>query len=456
MHRISRKPPEGIRQSNHLTGGNMTIKEFKAAMRRGLGRCVIAVKQDPEKYRQAVLWACGRCISYDPQCEGTRAWYVYTMASCYPDMETFVHTAVEALKKYRPNGSWNLLYLSELLMHFASDGNTLARMALEEKYRELLAGMHARKRRPNRVFHELSDLENLGLVLSDDHHSFLRIAGDFGCLYREKQYMLDGDFAWFFASKGDQYKKAMEHAAQKNADIACFLEREQASIAAMEAYHEQRKDIPPEQFTGIRLSHWLAKADIETVARYAAAYRREQDSQKRAQALEAFARCPYPDDPLPIIRDTQSTCEELQNTAWRALEQIRHSAVREFALVNTSDRIRTPENFALLVTNYTPADAPLLEKLLRERIISEDWNDVHTAGLDILRAFRRNSKIPHPKHLLPLLYEYTPCSCCREETLQYLSKHRMLTSEILEECQYDSNDDIRRYAAKRVFRSAIK
>ena len=34
--------------------------------------------------------------------------------------------------------------------------------------------------------------------------------------------------------------------------------------------------------------------------------------------------------------------------------------------------------------------------------------------------------------------------------LVYMSKHRMLTKEILEECLYDSNDDIRRMAAKRL------
>lgn len=37
----------------------MTKKEFKAAMLRGLGRCVQAVEREPEKYRDLVLWACG-------------------------------------------------------------------------------------------------------------------------------------------------------------------------------------------------------------------------------------------------------------------------------------------------------------------------------------------------------------------------------------------------------------
>ena len=429
----------------------MTKKEFKEAMLRGHGRCVMAVRQEPEKYRDMVLWACGRDIAYDAQSEGTRSWYVYTMANSYPDKETFIAAAAKALKKYRSNRGWDLLHLSEVLSFFALDGYESAGQALEEKYQETLAGMLARKRRPKRVFSELEDLEQLGLVLTVDRKSFLRIAGDFGRLYREKAYMCDGDFAWFFASKGDQYRRSMEAAARKDGNIACFLRREQASIDAREAAWQQRKADPTRKLTGIALSRWLAKqADKETVERYAQAYRKEVEPLKRAKALAAFSRCPYPDDPQPIIEDAQSDCEELQNAAWRALENIRHPAVRAFALNNAEKELHTRKNYALLVTNYAAEDGPLLEALLREWIEKKDWDSLHGAGMDIYRAFAKGSGIPHPKHLLPLLYEYNPCSFCRESAMVYMSRHWMLTKEILEECLFDSNDDIRRYAAKRL------
>jgi len=429
----------------------MTKKEFKEAMLRGLGRCVIAVRKEPEKYRDIVLWACKRNFAYDAQSEGTRSWYTYTMVNAYPDKETFIDATADALKRYRPNGSWDLLHLSEILMFFAMDGYESARNALEEKYKEVLTGMFARKRRPNRVFHELSDLEQLGLVLAVDSKSFLRIAGDFGRLYREKKYMYDGDFAWFFSSKGGQYRKTMEAAARKDEDIACFFQRESADVTAQEELWKQRKGSFPDGLTGVRLSRWLAnKADQETVERYALAYREQKQHRLRAEALSAFSCCSYPDDPQPIIKDTKSECEELQNVAWRALENIRYPAVRAFAINNAKSGIRTPENFALLATNYMPEDGKLVEKLLREMIDQKDWDGVHAAGMDIYRAFYKDSGISHPKHLLPLLYEYNPCSFCRESALVYMSKHRMLTKELSEECLYDSNDNIRRMAAKRL------
>lgn len=445
------KPPEGIRQNNNLTGGYMTKKDFKAAMLRGLGRCVVAVTQEPEKYRDIVLWACARNISYDTQSEGSRAWYIYTLANAYPDKETFIQAAEDALKKYRPTGGWDLLFLSEFLMLFALDGYDSARQALEDKYQELLAAVFKQKRKSYQVFHALSDLEQMGLVLAVDRTSFLRIAGDFGNLYRKKSDMQGGDFAWFFSSKGEQYKKAMERAAQKNENIACFMEREQADIAAQQANWEQRKAIAPEDFTGVRRARWVAKnADKETLGQYALAYRNQTQPQLRADALDTFQWCPYPDDPQPIIEDTQSACEELRNAAWHALEILRHPAVRLFALANTASGIHTPENFALLVTNYLPKDAQLLEDLLWELIAANDWDGVHAAGMDVYRAFYKNSGIPHPKHLLPLLYEYNPCSFCRESAVSYMSRHRMLTEEILAECLHDSNYDIRQFAVKRL------
>ena len=431
----------------------MTKKEFKEAMLRGLGRCVIAVQNNPERYRNMVLWACKRDFAYDAQIEGTRSWYVYTMVNCYADKAPFIGTAANALKKHRSSGEWDLLHLSELLMFLAMDGDASARIAVEEKYQEIFSALLARKCRPNRVFHELEDLEQLGLVLSVDRASFLQIAKDFGRLYREKGYLCDGEFEWFFSSKGSRYQKTLERAAQKDEDLACFLEREQANLHAREKQLEQRKAEFPDTLTGIRLSRWLLKkADEETVKQYALAYREQSEPKSRAEALAAFSVCPYPHDPQPILEDTQSDYEALQTAAWRALAPIRHPAVREFALNNARSGIRTSENFALLTTNYLPQDGDLLESLLWELIAQRDWDAVHAAGMDIFRAFYEDSGIPHPKHLLPILYEYTPCSYCRESALEYLAKHRMLTKEILEECLFDSNEDIRLFAKKRLKR----
>ena len=397
------------------------------------------------------LWACQHNIAYDAQSEGTRSWYVYTMVKAYPDPETFILAAAEALRKYRPNSGWDLLHLGEFLMFFAMDGYKTARLAVEEKYQKLLEKMHHRTRRPQGLFHELSDLEQLGLVLCVDSRSFLRIAGDFGRLYREKKYMRDGDFPWFFASKAEQYKKSMLRAAQKDADIDSFMHREQADLEARKNVWAQNRENAPENLTGPRLSRWLAaKADQETTEHYALIYQEQTDPLLRAQALKAFSRCPYPGNPQPIMADARSCCEPLQQAAWNTLENVRHPLVRRFALDNVANGNRTPETFSLLITNYQTKDSKMLERLLWELIKKKDRDDVHWAGMDVYRAFYKGSGIPHPKHLLPLLYEFNPCSYCRHTALQYMAQHQMLTKELLEECLYDSNNEIRRIAERKL------
>ena len=424
----------------------MTKKEFKSAMLCGLGRAVTAVIEEPEKYRSLVLWACNKNISYDAQCEGTRASYVYKMASCYPDKETFISAAAEALNKYRSNSSWDLLHLCELLSCFASDGYDSARKALRDKYNQLLADMQRRNRRPNRIFYEMGDLEQMGIVLAENRKAFLKIVKDFGRLYRSKKYMIDGEFPWFFTSKCAQYKRTLEKAARYDEDVACFLKREQAG-------EEIRNSggTPPHEKSDYMLHRQIAKnADDKTLKEYAQKYRDEVRPELRAKALEVFIWSLYPDDPQPIINDTQSSCDTLRKTAWWALEKLRHPAVRSFALTNAASGINTAENFSLLITNYTPKDANLIEKTLREIISKENKDDIHAAGMDVLRAFHKGSDIPHPKHLLPYIYQSTPCSCCRESIVACMAKHRMLTNEILRECLYDSSFEIRSYAEKKL------
>lgn len=175
--------------------------------------------------------------------------------------------------------------------------------------------------------------------------------------------------------------------------------------------------------------------------------------EERAEALEAFCWCPYPEAPYPIIEDTESECEKLQDAAWRALGKIRHPRVREFAFSKIdSDLINA---MPLFVKNYLPKDADLLEQLVKsvpvDRYDSSGWHGVHLKVLGM-----KDDGIKAPPALLRYIYESTFCSCCREYALLQMGKRRLLTDDILQECLYDSNEEIRGYAAKHLNRSSKK
>jgi len=71
--------------------------------------------------------------------------------------------------------------------------------------------------------------------------------------------------------------------------------------------------------------------------------------------------------------------------------------------------------------------------------------------MDVLNMFEDKSIQEPLIELLYYMYENTLCSCCREAIVKEMGSRYMLTDRILEECLYDSNEEIREYV-----RSIIK
>lgn len=110
----------------------MTKNEVKQAIQRGLGRGYLAVRNDPDRYRDLVLWACGRNLAFDTQCEGTRAWYDYQLILCYNDRAEFRDHVIDRFQRKQPDGGWDYSHFSELLSYFVEDGDGAAEAALWE------------------------------------------------------------------------------------------------------------------------------------------------------------------------------------------------------------------------------------------------------------------------------------------------------------------------------------
>lgn len=105
-------------------------------MRQGLGRCVLTLRKSDniEQYREIVLWGCLHNLSYDTQCEGTRAAYIYHLASCFHDDAYFIAPTIDAFQKLPRHLDWTFCHFFELLRLFAEKGSVDAKNALYEKY----------------------------------------------------------------------------------------------------------------------------------------------------------------------------------------------------------------------------------------------------------------------------------------------------------------------------------
>lgn len=407
---------------------------------KGRGCCIQAVRSDPERYHSELLWACGHELAFDAQCEGSRAWYVYTMIEYYEDRMPFLYALINALDKSRSTGGWKLQYIAEVLMHFVLDGSVEAEDALWRKYEQLYAILCSKKRRPRRYFSERDDFAALCIDMGERKQAMIRIAKDIGKLYRESSIYDGWDFDWLYQQNGKKYLSTLQKLAGKSENIAAYLR-------VSEAWEEEERKIwenrpNSEKTLSIRLR---SEGNPDLVWEYVERYLRETEPEDRARVLRSFGRCPYPGDPDPLLADALSENEELRFAALRALEELRHPKVRQFALDHMQE---APEDyFPLLVRNYEDTDESFVTDLLQstptDHACTTSWHALH---LDILNM--EDSGLVVPEGLLFHIYETTYCSCCRSHALRQLGARRLIPREILEEAAWDSNADVRNYARK--------
>lgn len=409
----------------------MTTNDFHNALLQGRGTTVLAAKRDPEAYREEVLWACRELVAFDTQCEGSRAWLIYQLVCLYPDRTPFVRAACEALLRCPSDRSWHVASLAELVELFFQDGDQTAWKALMKKYRMLYHQM--RRVGPPKedcYWAERDDYERLAVTLGWNRDHCIGIAQDMGRLSLETEWLREWEFDWFYDAKARRYLRALTRGAQTDPLLAEFLRvHETAYQEGMNRRTTDRRNRLP----------WNCQ-DEERIQAAVEKYRSAAAPEEKIEALDAFRWTPYPADPAPILLDAQSDHEQLRRAAWKALADIRHPAVREFAIRHLYDEEYA---FHAFCCNYEPKDEPVLMERLRS--VKLDFEE-NTSWHGDQMAVRKMKKAP--KAALEYIFDTTYCSWCRWDTLTELGKRRMLTPELLEECQYDANDDIRAYARR--------
>ncbi len=410
----------------------MTTNQFHNALLQGRGSCVLAAMAEPEKFREDILWACRELISFDTQCEGSRAWLLYELISLYSDREPFLQAACDALIACPSLGDWHLDTLAELLEYLSQDGSERAWDTLMRKYRMLYHQM-LKIGPPEGYWAARDDYEHLCVILATCREYCFDLARDMGRLSLETEWLRDWTFDWFYAAKAEKYLRSMIKAAQRDALLAEFLR-----------VHTPRESASQPRRRNKLLSRW--NATPERVEEACQCYRSAVTEAEKAEALDAFRIYPYPGDPKSVIADVKLEHKALRSSAWRALRNIKHPAVREFSLRHLFDE---DEAFHTFCTNYEPRDeAILMERLLTPDVDFESnttWHGDQMAVLDMKKP---------PKAALRYIFDTTFCSCCRFHTLEEMGRRRMLTLPLLEECRFDANDDIRAYARRALKRRA--
>lgn len=440
----------------------MTVTEFKQYMQRGLGRCYLELQNcdDIEKYRRTILWGCLHLISFDTQCEGTRAAYLYRLVSCFPDRDYYVRKIADKYRTISGRNLWFFQQLTELLSFFSDDGFQIAKDALSEKYDFLYSALLNKKYFRGYDFRR-DNFEFISLVFLNQCQDELIV--DYGNLFlKNPHYNLNCDFSWFaYRLEKSIGKSKLIRKMERNRDIPewksfydKYLEKDEEKCNRDTedciSSAEELKTIADSNggITGLQAIDFSRRADDNEKKKLAELLEKETNPNKKAEMLRAIWDENYPGDHQKLIEYAESDCEKLSAAAKETLENCQSETVYRYAKEILLRRECDETSIKVLLSNYRVKDKTcILSALSKLSVDYDDESDWHDIVMQIVKV--GDSGIHLPREFFEWIYENSLCSFCRESAVRYMGKRRWLSQDVINECLYDCNDDIVMYAERK-------
>lgn len=444
----------------------MKKSEFKRAMCCGLGRCAIelSISVNIKKYKDIVLWGCLHNLSYDKIFEGTRAYYVYKLTEFFHDEMFFLHPIVEKFSVLSVASNSDIFaHYCELLCCFAENGSYLAERQLKEQYNRFYdflvnnsEGKTWKKAAKN--------FEYMSIWLNSiyGYSFFCKTCKDMGKLFLCKK---EADFSWFYYNGESKFGKKRVQTFLKKKSVK---ENEYAVFYNRVRLENEKENKHVKEETAAKLIAKVRKGADSLQDRFRLRYTKNSqqsnflaemisstnDENRKAELLQCFCEdCPIKSENL--IHYYEKGNRALKREALRIVSERHEDGLREFALGVLQEDKGNGKAVMLLLNNYLPGDEKILLSALKKLKVdyknSDNWHDAYSA---VLVADLK--KIPVPKEVYYYIYENSLCSFCRGSALRLLARKRWLTEDILNECPYDSDYEIRSWAEKKINRQSDK
>ncbi len=454
--------------------GNKTkhSRQFRQYLKRGHGRCFVVLKSttDVENYREDVLWGCLNGFAFDAQCEGSRAAYIYRLVCLLPDREAFVPAISDKFLSLNTRKSWEHLHFSELLSFFAEDGSKLAEKTLREKYNDLYNKMIAKKWF-GLVDFEKECLEYLAIIFGlRNINGWIDVASDLGKLaIANDHYRNQFCFDWFLFYSRDKYTEKrllnlLEKKKSTSKSLSVFYDLYVSEIKAEKERYESRsqetdtvpavekliEDSQNGQLIRRDAIRFRRQADADEKKRLAEKLEKENDPEKKADLLTVFFSTDYPGSKSKLIEYTESANANLRENAIEVFISSRGSEIVSHALALLKQKKNQYAALCALIVNYKSDYKSLILDELKTGKLSDE--ELHKIVMTINSV--KDNAIHLPREFFDFAYEYSPCACCREHIVYYMSKHGWLTDEIINECVFDCNNQISKFVG-RYYKSRI-
>jgi hypothetical protein len=377
--------------------------DFSFALRRGLGRAVQYARDNGvEGVADLLLANCLKNMAYDPQCEGSKAEWLFEMFRSSRQFDWFASSILDGLTVAEDD--YDLDHLCRLAALIAKQGTTRAADLLREKVlKQSFDG-------------SLFGIDALSRI--DGVDSLIEIARRIGQSVKQNESAWVSSIAAFVSDESlvRLANERLEQLGGTDSDIAKYLEflkLEAERSAKLPKLSKEERDVQQREKARqeLTLDHILNLAASHAgdypgrymrFGRFAATeaelrsvllrFTDEADEDVCTRLLWVFRRAQLPEMPDKIWAAATSENGKLREAACCALAQVEDERVGAFARKQLSLNPASGVHFELLELfgrNFGDGDdLPILNSLPRIRLEHDD--DAHAAGMAVLAIWERN------------------------------------------------------------------
>jgi hypothetical protein len=432
--------------------------EFTSALRKGLGRALLhVIHYGLDDVIEVVLEACIHNQTYDAQCEPSRAAWLFSMfgdSPYYPRFRKAILLALETATE-----TWNLLQLCQLAKELAAHGDEQARRKLRERVHEKANNSSGDDWLGADEWVELEGVDGVLELARLYGQRLLRDPDDFPYEYLIPPGETERDFKevlFQHSLKEPVIKVYWDYLERQE-----VLKRSRAPVdketVKLQTRERVRQEYPLERIlndarsgVGSFAGHYAGFGRYATTEELEEVYAHllnETEETVRVRLLWVFRRAPMPRLSQTFFDWAVGPSEPLRAASIAALAQLSDEQIHDLARLKTKTGQLSgadSETLDLFLRNYDSGDASLITQTLAS--IEPNTEEAHELGFSIIQLAEGQND-PGLANALKWAYENTPCTNCRYWAVVQLDGFQQL-DELLYECQFDAEDDIRAFAQK--------
>lgn len=411
---------------------------FKTSIKNGTGEAIVLLKDNPSiDFDEYILEACTKNLAYDPQCEGSRAEYLFEILSLAKNKEKISNQILTELRlPSKPH--WDVHLVFDIAEFLAKEGNENARKAIYERF-------------ANNCKEGFDNIETNTLISLDGLKGLEFTAETQGKLLDvDSEYWVDGYDIEFCEDcyPDSKPKEYLEKKASENRYIKMYL----SEIEEVDSLSDKRREKNTKRSLsemlklierGIKVpifsGKWLSKKETEYLCQ---CLLKDVKEDVIEQYLNLLMRTKHPVEAITTLPLLESKNSIIKHRALRILSKIKHSKIRELIDKNYDNHEYLLDNISLFVSNCTERDVTALLTIF-ETLENDD--EIHSY-VQTMKDIIIQGDIKFPNEIFHSIYLKNNCAICRASLVRESVLSENISSKLLLELEYDCDPETRQLA----------